>query len=32
MLVLPHQGKVYSHEGYGKSPIKNAVIREVYLL
>uniref|UniRef100_A0A158Q6T8 Double-stranded RNA-binding protein Staufen n=1 Tax=Elaeophora elaphi TaxID=1147741 RepID=A0A158Q6T8_9BILA len=28
MLVLPHQGKVYSHEGYGKSPIKNAVIRE----
>ncbi|VDO52143.1 unnamed protein product, partial [Brugia timori] len=28
MLVLPHQGKVYSHEGYGKSPTKNAVIRE----
>ncbi|VBB29865.1 unnamed protein product [Acanthocheilonema viteae] len=28
VLVLPHQGKVYSHEGYGKSPIKNAVIRE----
>ncbi|EJW74093.1 hypothetical protein WUBG_14998, partial [Wuchereria bancrofti] len=28
MLALPHQGKVYSHEGYGKSPIKNAVIRE----
>uniref|UniRef100_A0A915PD45 Uncharacterized protein n=1 Tax=Setaria digitata TaxID=48799 RepID=A0A915PD45_9BILA len=28
MLVLPHQGKIYSHEGYGKSPIKNAVIRE----
>ncbi|VDK73744.1 unnamed protein product [Litomosoides sigmodontis] len=28
VLILPHQGKVYSHEGYGKSPIKNAVIRE----
>ncbi|VDK89386.1 unnamed protein product, partial [Onchocerca ochengi] len=28
ILVLPHQKKVYSHEGYGKSPTKNAVIRE----